>query len=102
MSSELQERAFWERYSAVVKKAWEDDAFKQRLLSDPAAVFAENDLAVPDGLQIKILEDRPDLRHLPLPPRPTAAEGAPKEEAETSLGSWFCCHTWSSEETQHG
>ena len=102
MSSELQERDFWDGYSGLVKKAWDDDAFKQRLLSDPAAVFAENGLTVPDGMQLRIMADEPGLRHLPLPSKPTTQDVAPQGEATTTLGSWFCCHTWSSQETQQG
>ena len=101
MSSELQERRFWDGYSALVKKAWNDEAFKQRLLSDPMAVFNENDLTVPEGMQVRILEDRANLRHLPLPVKPTTEE-APTEKERGTAGSWFCCHTWSSQETQQG
>ena len=101
MSSELQERKFWDGYSALVKRAWNDHAFKQRLLSDPVTVFNENNLTVPDGMQVKIMEDKDNLRHLPLPPKPTTQQASVQKETMT-LGSWFCCHTWSSQETQHG
>src|SRR5262245_61167643 len=80
MASELQERKFWDGYSALVKRAWQDDAFKQRLLSDPVAVFNENNLTVPDGVQVKILEDTDQVRHLPLPPKPTVQEAVPRAQ----------------------
>jgi hypothetical protein len=100
---ELQEHKFWDGYSALVKKAWADDAFKQRLLSDPVAVFNENNLAVPDGLQVKIMEDTDQVRHLPLPPKPALQEPVAQAQQDTvTQGSWFCCHTWSNQETQQG
>lgn len=101
MSSELQERKFWDGYSALIKKAWSDEAFKQRLLADPMAVFNENNLTVPEGMQLRILEDKPNLRHLPLPMKPVRQE-APTEKSTVTAGSWFCCHTWSDQETQQG
>lgn len=101
MSSELDERRFWDGYSALVKKAWSDEAFKQRLLSDPMAVFNEHNLTVPEGMQVRILEDKDNLRHLPLPVKPTVQE-APTEKETVTAGSWFCCHTWSSQETKQG
>ena len=101
MSSELQERKFWDGYSALIKKAWNDEAFKQRLLADPVAVFNENNLTVPEGMQLRVLEDKPNLRHLPLPTKPTLQEAATEKPSVTE-GSWFCCHTWSNQETQQG
>jgi len=101
MASELQERKFWDGYSALVKRAWQDDAFKQRLLSDPVAVFNENNLTVPKGMQLKVLEDQANLRHLPLPVKPTLQE-KPADRPTVTAGSWFCCHTWSDQETQQG
>jgi hypothetical protein len=101
MSSELQERRFWDGYSALVKKAWNDEAFKRRLLADPTAVFKENDLPVPEGMQLRILEDKENLRHLPLPAKPTLQE-TPRGRETVTAGSWFCCHTWSDQETKQG
>jgi Nitrile hydratase, alpha chain len=100
----LKERKFWNGYSALVKRAWIDDAFKQRLLSDPITVFNENNLTVPEGMQVKVLEDQANLRHLPLPMQPTLRE-TPSDSGEklrATAGSWFCCHTWSDQETQQG
>ena len=105
MSSELQERNFWDGYGALVKRAWSDEAFKQRLLADPIAVFNENGLTVPEGMQVRIMEDRDDVRHLPLPMKPTEEpmlQAAAAGEATVTASSWFCCHTWSDQETQQG
>jgi len=102
MSSELQERAFWDGYSVLVKKAWRDEAFKKRLLSDPIAVFNEHNLTVPKGMQVKVLEDQTNLRHLPLPVQPTLKATPGAEKPTLSAGSWFCCHTWSDQETKQG
>jgi hypothetical protein len=45
------------QWGQIVGRAWADDDFKQRLLSDPAAVLKEYDLAQPAGLRIEMLQD---------------------------------------------
>ena len=63
-------------WSQVVAKAWQDDSFKQRLLSDPATVLAESGLTVPDGIEIKVLENTDTTRHfiMPTPNRELSAD----------------------------
>jgi hypothetical protein len=60
--------------SQITAKAWSDAAFKERLLADPAAVAKEFGVPLPAGMQIKVVEDSPTLRHFVLPPRPAAEE----------------------------
>ncbi len=60
----------------IVAKAWSDDAFKQRMLADPAAVLAECGIPVPAGVTIKAVENTSDTVYLTLPAKP---EGLTKE-----------------------
>jgi hypothetical protein len=57
--------------SKLIARAWKDEAFKKRLLENPKRVF-EDELGVklPDGLQIKILEETGGQLYLVLPPNP--------------------------------
>ena len=57
-------------YARVVAKAWSDGPFKQRLLADPATVLAAEGVAVPEGVEVRLVEDTNNLVHLTLPARP--------------------------------
>ena len=63
-----------EKWAKVVARAWTDDGFKQRLLSDPASVLNEAGLNVPDGVQVDAVENTDRLIHLVLPAKPTAGD----------------------------
>jgi hypothetical protein len=43
-------------WSQIVARAWCDQAFMQRLRSDPRSVLAEHDLEVPDYLEVEVVE----------------------------------------------
>ena len=71
-----QERA--RQWGQVVARAWADPAFKQRLLANPADALREEGIEVPPGIELRIVEDTEQVRHLALPPKP--AEGELSEE----------------------
>ncbi len=58
-------------YGKLVAKAWSDDDFKARLLSDPMTVFRENDLTIPEGMEIRMVENTEKITHFILPPEPS-------------------------------
>jgi len=70
-----------------VADAWADEALKERLLSDPAAVLKERGITTPPNVQIKTIEDTADVMHLVLPMKPAAAELS-EEELSTVAGGW--------------
>ena len=45
------------QYQRLSAKCWADDAFKQRLLADPAGTLAAEGMAVPEGVTIRVVED---------------------------------------------
>lgn len=62
-----------DEWRAIVKRAWDDDDFKERLKKDTAAVLREYGIKVPSGVTFEIVEDQlKGKRHLVLPPRPQA------------------------------
>lgn len=81
--------------SRLIAKAWLDEEFKQRLISDPAAVLAEHSLTVPSGVQVRVNEttlvgsittitNSPDsdvVYEIPLPPKPD-------ELTDSQIQSW--------------
>jgi hypothetical protein len=86
---------FQKAVSRLVARAWLDDEFRQRFISNPAAVLAENGLTLPSGVQVRVNQeisadsittlstntDSNVLYEIPLPPKPP-------ELADTQLRSW--------------
>ncbi|NJP88763.1 nitrile hydratase subunit alpha [Nonomuraea sp. FMUSA5-5] len=50
----------------VTARAWRDPEYKDRLLREPAAVLTEEGLDVPEGIELRVLEDTPAVRHVNL------------------------------------
>jgi hypothetical protein len=63
----------------IIAKAWSDAEFKARLISDPRTVLEENGLTVPEGLELKVLEQTEKAMYIVIPYRPANEEG----------GSWM-------------
>ncbi len=57
-------------YGSIVAKAWEDEAFKQRLLADPKAALQAEGLRFPEDAEVRVLETNDRLYHLPPSPKP--------------------------------
>jgi len=51
----------------VIAKALQDEAFKQQLITDPAAVLKVEDIEIPAGLTVKVVADTESVRHIVLP-----------------------------------
>ncbi|MEA1648112.1 NHLP leader peptide family RiPP precursor [Nitrospirillum sp. BR 11164] len=60
----------------IIAKAWVDDAFKARLLADPAAVLTAEGIALPAGVTFKVVEDVAGVQTLVLPAKPTELSDA--------------------------
>ena len=66
--SQRQEQA--KRYGQLVARAWQDEGFKQRLLSDPKGALAEHGIEVPESHEVRVVENTDQVVHLVLPQRP--------------------------------
>jgi hypothetical protein len=62
------------RYSHIVARAWSDESFKKRLLSNPMDVFSEYKLDYPVGVQIRVVENTEAIIHFVLPAKPSSIE----------------------------
>ncbi len=56
------------QWGQLVARTWSDEAFKQRLLAEPAAVLAEQGIEVPPGMEVRVHENTPTAVHVALPP----------------------------------
>jgi len=68
----------------IIAKAWTDEGFKRRLVSNPEAVLGEDGLALPAGVRVKVLENTDTLLHLVIPPK--ASEELAGQELATPRG----------------
>ncbi|MDQ1256680.1 MAG: hypothetical protein QG656_1279 [Candidatus Hydrogenedentes bacterium] len=69
----MEQEEFLKKWSRIVAKAWADEDYKARLLADPAAVLAEEGVAIPEGVALTVVENTPTHMHLVLPPVPADA-----------------------------
>ena len=71
----------------IIAKAWADDDYKQRFISDPATVLREEGADVPEGVTFKVLEAKENESWIILPPKP--AEADMFEEVEERLAAYL-------------
>jgi hypothetical protein len=62
-----EQKDFGASYHEIISKAWADEAFKKRFLSNPIAVLQEHGIAVPPGMAVKVVENTADSTWLVLP-----------------------------------
>jgi len=74
MIAQISEELVW---SQIVARAWCDEDFMRRLLSDPRAMLAEHDLEVPPGTEVEVVlgtevkvDDTDTVRRFVLPASP--------------------------------
>jgi|SwirhisoilCB1_FD_contig_31_17859603_length_421_multi_6_in_0_out_0_1 hypothetical protein len=59
------------RWAQLVAQAWSDDKLKQRLIQNPAAVMREHGISVPQGVELKVVENTDKVNYLTLPAKPS-------------------------------
>ena len=66
----------------IIAHAWKDPRYKEKLLKNPRAAFKEMGLDVPENIQIKIVEDKPNSFTFVLPPAVVGARELSDQELE--------------------
>jgi hypothetical protein len=80
----------------IIQRSLEDDAFRGRLLEDPkAAVERELGKRLPEGVQVRVVEETADTIYLVLPGRSAGAQaggGLSDRDLESVAGgdTWTC------------
>jgi hypothetical protein len=75
----------------IIARAWQDEAFKQELLSNPKAVFSQEiGHSIPDEVEIRVIEENPTTLYMVLPMKPVIATGdeLSEEQLEAVAGGW--------------
>jgi hypothetical protein len=70
-------------------RCWKDEAFKKRFLAEPASVLEEEGFDVPEGVKIKVIENRPDEMTLVLPFNPASPELSDAEMDQVAGGGFL-------------
>ncbi|WP_428563755.1 MAG: NHLP leader peptide family RiPP precursor [Solidesulfovibrio sp. DCME] len=60
MTKESQDK----KLGQIIAKAWEDAVYKQRLLKDATKVLKEEGVTVPEGLEIKAVENTEKVSYM--------------------------------------
>jgi hypothetical protein len=85
-----QKRFQEKQWSQIVARAWADEAFKYRLLSEAATVLREHGLEMAPDIDLKVVEDTEKVRHFVLPAAPigelTDEELSPTAGADSFSG----------------
>ncbi len=68
-------------------KAWQDAEFKSKLMADPKSVLKENGVELPEGLDVKIVENTSNCINLILPMPPKEGELTDEELEKVQGGT---------------
>ena len=72
--------------ASLFAACWKDEALKARLMADPKAVLAEHGMAVPDGMEVKVVENADNCVHITMPANPNASRELSDEELGNAAG----------------
>ena len=74
--------------ASLFAACWKDEALKARFMSDPKAVLAEYDMDVPDGMDVKVVENADNCVHITMPADPTGSKELSDEELSNAAGGF--------------
>ncbi|MEY3024095.1 MAG: hypothetical protein RJA16_921 [Planctomycetota bacterium] len=76
---------------------WKDEALKARFMSDPKSVLKDYGLEVPDGMDVKVVENADDCVYITLPPAPRRNADLSDDELSNAAGGSVGdgCVNWS-------
>ena len=72
--------------ASLFAACWKDEALKARFMSDPKAVLAEYDMPVPDGMDVKVVENADNCVHITMPAPPSGHEAVSDAELRSAAG----------------
>jgi hypothetical protein len=76
---------------------WKDEALKARFMSDPKSVLKDYGLEVPDGMDVKVVENADNCVYITLPPAPRRNADLSDDELSNAAGGSVDegCVNWS-------
>ena len=84
-----------DQLAEVFAACWKDEALKARFMADPKAVLAEYGLLVPEGMDVKVVENTDDTVHVTLPAPPAGHANLSDDELRNAAGGSPMRWVWS-------
>ena len=75
--------------ASLFAACWKDEALKARFMADPKAVLAEYDMPVPDGMDVKVVENADNCVHITMPAPPSGSVELSDEELSNAAGGYI-------------
>ena len=75
--------------ASLFAACWKDEALKARFMADPKAVLAEYDMPVPDGMDVKVVENADNCVHITMPVPPAGDGDLSEDELSNAAGGGF-------------
>jgi hypothetical protein len=72
--------------ASLFAACWKDEALKARFMFDPKAVLAEYDMDVPDGMDVKVVENADNCVHITMPTPPSGHMKLSDEQLSNAAG----------------
>ncbi len=72
---------------------WRDEALKARFMSDPESVLKDFGLDVPDGCDVKVVENGDHTVHITMPAPPIGHADLSDAELASAAGGTICVGT---------
>ena len=82
------------KLAELFAECWGDDALKARFVNDPKSVLAERDMAIPEGVDVKVVENADDCVYITLPASRHVESQISDEELSGAAGGgslWDSC-----------
>jgi hypothetical protein len=90
MQATVQQGSWQKQWGMLVAEVWADEDLKRRLISDPAAVLQEYGIECPAGVDLQVVEDTDQVRHLIIPACPSDDLLDEDLTSSPSMYCWYC------------
>ena len=78
------------KYAKLIAKAWSDESFKERLLTNSRAVLEAEGISVPPGVDVKVLEQTDAQVFIVIPKMPAVLVTDAIEERLSCIPGVIC------------
>ena len=73
----------------LIARAWQDEAFKQQLMSDPKSAIVAAGISLPENIEVKAIEETSSTFYLVIPQPPRQEEEFSDAELEAVAGGFW-------------
>ncbi len=70
----------------IIARAWQDESFKQELLSNAKSAFEKEGIPLPENIEVRVVEENPNTIYFVLPMQPSKTEELTDAELESVAG----------------